>query len=58
MRCWCTPAPSATCSGAPLLPVLHHTYERLFQPYVRAVEVNGLGDPYIPLRRIRLERAP
>src|SRR5436309_1726833 len=43
---------------APLLPVLHHTYERLFQPYVRAVEVNGLGDPYIPLRRIRLERAP
>src|SRR5438445_14938 len=28
---------------APLLPVLHHTYERLFQPYVRAVEVNGLG---------------
>src|SRR5207249_1483248 len=43
---------------APLLPVLHHTHERLFQPYVRAVEVNGLGDPYIPLRRIRLERAP
>src|SRR5438046_4674791 len=43
---------------APLLPVLHHTYERLFQPYVRAVEVNGLGDPYIPLRRIRLERPP
>jgi len=43
---------------APLLPVLHHTYERLFQPYVRAIEVNGLGDPYIPLRRIRLERTP
>jgi len=43
---------------APLLPVLHHTYERLFQPHVRAIEVNGLGDPYIPLRRIRLERTP
>ena len=43
---------------APLMPVLHHTYERLFQPYVRAVEVNGLGDPYIPLRKIRLERTP
>lgn len=41
---------------APLVPVLHHTYERLFQPYVRSVEVNGLGDPYIPLRKIWLER--
>jgi oligopeptide transport system substrate-binding protein len=45
-------------ADAPLMPVLHHTYERLFQPYVHAVEVNGLGDPYIPLRRIRLERTP
>ena len=41
---------------APLIPVLHHTYERLFQPYVRSVEVNGLGDPYIPLRKIWLDR--
>ena len=42
---------------APLIPMMHHTYERLFQPYVRNVEVNGLGDPYIPLRKIWLERA-
>jgi peptide/nickel transport system substrate-binding protein/oligopeptide transport system substrate-binding protein len=41
---------------APMLPVWHSTYERLFQPYVRSVEVNGLGDPYIPLRKIWLER--
>ncbi len=41
---------------APLIPMLHHTYERLFQPYVRSVEVNGLGDPYIPLRKVWLER--
>lgn len=41
---------------APLIPVFHHTYERLFQPYVRSVEVNGLGDPYIPLRKVWLER--
>jgi oligopeptide transport system substrate-binding protein len=40
---------------APILPVWHYTYERLFQPYVRSIEVNGLGDPYIPLRKIRLE---
>jgi peptide/nickel transport system substrate-binding protein len=41
---------------APFVPVMHHTYERVFQPYVRSVEVNGLGDPYIPLRKIWLER--
>jgi peptide/nickel transport system substrate-binding protein/oligopeptide transport system substrate-binding protein len=40
---------------APLIPVWHYTYERLFQPYVRSVEVNGLGDPYIPLRKLWLE---
>lgn len=40
---------------APLIPLLHHTYERLFQPYVRSVEVSGLGDPYIPLRKIWME---
>jgi ABC-type oligopeptide transport system substrate-binding subunit len=41
---------------APLIPIFHYTYERLFQPYVRSIEVNGLGDPYIPLRKIWLER--
>jgi oligopeptide transport system substrate-binding protein len=44
-------------ADAPLIPVLHHTYERVFQPYVRAIEVSGLGDPYIPFRKIWLERA-
>jgi peptide/nickel transport system substrate-binding protein/oligopeptide transport system substrate-binding protein len=42
---------------APVLPVWHYNYERLFQPYVKSVEVNGLGDPYIPLRKIWLELA-
>lgn len=41
---------------APIIPMLHHAYERLFQPYVRDVEVNELGDPYIPLRKVRLDR--
>jgi peptide/nickel transport system substrate-binding protein/oligopeptide transport system substrate-binding protein len=41
---------------APIIPMLHHTYERVFQPYVRAIEVSGLGDPYIPFRKIWLER--
>jgi oligopeptide transport system substrate-binding protein len=41
---------------APIMPVWHQTYERLFQPYVRGVEVSGLGDPYIPLRKAWVER--
>jgi MarR-like DNA-binding transcriptional regulator SgrR of sgrS sRNA len=41
---------------APLMPVSHQTYERLFQPYVKGVEVNGLGDAYIPFRKVWLER--
>ena len=41
---------------APVLPFFHYAYERLFQPYVRSVEVNGLGDPYIPFRKIWLDR--
>jgi oligopeptide transport system substrate-binding protein len=43
-------------NDAPIVPVFHRAYERLFQPYVRSVEVNGLGDPYIPLRKIWIER--
>jgi peptide/nickel transport system substrate-binding protein/oligopeptide transport system substrate-binding protein len=42
---------------AAVLPVWHQPYERVFQPYVRSVEVNGLGDPYIPLRKIWLDAA-
>jgi len=39
----------------PVVPVWHYTYERLFQSYVRNAEVNGLGDAYIPLRKMWLE---
>jgi peptide/nickel transport system substrate-binding protein/oligopeptide transport system substrate-binding protein len=41
---------------APILPVWHYSYERIFQPYVRNVEVSGLGDPYIPFRKVWLAR--
>jgi len=41
---------------APIVPFWHYTYERRFQPYVKSVEVNGLGDPYIPLRKVWLDR--
>lgn len=42
-------------SDAPIIPVWHSSYERVFQPYVKSVQVNGLGDQYIPLRKIWLE---
>ena len=41
---------------APIVPFWHYAYERRFQPYVRNVEVSGLGDPYIPLRKVWLEQ--
>jgi len=43
---------------AAVIPVWHQTYERLFQPYVKGVEVSGLGDAYIPFRKVWLERPP
>jgi oligopeptide transport system substrate-binding protein len=43
---------------AVVIPFFHYTYERVFQPYVRSIEVSGLGDPYIPFRKIWLEPAP
>jgi oligopeptide transport system substrate-binding protein len=49
-------AEQAIIDDAPIIPFWHYTYERIFQPYVRSVEVNGLGDPYIPLRKIWLDR--
>jgi oligopeptide transport system substrate-binding protein len=44
-------------NDAVVIPFFHYTYERVFQPYVRSIEVSGLGDPYIPLRKIWLERS-
>ena len=41
---------------APIVPFWHYSYERRFQPYVKSVEVSGLGDQYIPLRKMWLDR--
>jgi ABC-type transport system substrate-binding protein len=41
---------------APVIPLSYYSYERVFQPYVRSVEVSALGDPYIPLRKIWLAK--
>jgi peptide/nickel transport system substrate-binding protein/oligopeptide transport system substrate-binding protein len=39
----------------PVVPVWHYTYERLFQSYVKNVEANGLGDAYLPLRKMWID---
>jgi peptide/nickel transport system substrate-binding protein/oligopeptide transport system substrate-binding protein len=49
-------AEQAILDDAPLLPVWHYSYERIFQKYVRSVEVSGLGDPYIPFRKVWLAK--
>jgi ABC-type transport system substrate-binding protein len=49
-------AEQSVMEDAPILPIFHYTYERVFQPYVKSVEVSGLGDPYIPFRKIWLDR--
>src|SRR5262249_48751509 len=42
-------------NDAPVVTMLHYTYEGLFQPYVEGVEVSALGEPYIPMWKIRLK---
>jgi oligopeptide transport system substrate-binding protein len=42
-------------NDAPGVMLMHHTYEGLFQSYVEGVEVSALGDPYIPMWKIRLK---
>ena len=40
---------------AAIIPISYSTYERLFQPYVRIIEVSALGDPYLALRHVWLD---
>jgi peptide/nickel transport system substrate-binding protein/oligopeptide transport system substrate-binding protein len=42
-------------NDAPGVMLLHYTFERVFQPYVQGIEVNALGEPYIPMRKIWLK---
>ena len=41
---------------SPVIPLNYYSYERVFQPYVKSVEVSALGDPYIPMRKIWLAK--
>jgi oligopeptide transport system substrate-binding protein len=41
---------------APLIPFMYWVFEAVFQPYVKGLEISALGAPYIPLKKIWLER--
>ena len=39
-------------ADAPVVTLSYHTFENVFQPYVRGIELNGLGERYIPMKKI------
>ncbi len=41
---------------APIIPWLYLTFESVFQPYVKGLEISALGGPYIPLKKIWLTK--
>jgi peptide/nickel transport system substrate-binding protein/oligopeptide transport system substrate-binding protein len=41
---------------APIVPTINHLFQQAYQPYVRGVEVNALGGPYIPMKKIWLKK--
>jgi peptide/nickel transport system substrate-binding protein/oligopeptide transport system substrate-binding protein len=40
---------------APILVLSYYSFEHVFQPYVRGIQVSALGERYIPMRHIWLE---
>jgi peptide/nickel transport system substrate-binding protein/oligopeptide transport system substrate-binding protein len=42
--------------NAPLIVLSYYSYERVFQPYVKGIQVSAMGDPYIPMKKIWIER--
>ena len=49
-------AEQAVLEDAPLIPWLYLTFESVFQPYVKGLEIGALGGPYIPLKKIWLTK--
>jgi len=41
---------------APIVPMINHLFQMVYQPYVRGIEVNALGSPYIPMKKIWLKK--
>ena len=41
---------------AVIVPTINHVFQKVYQPYVRGIEVNALGGPYIPMKKIWLKK--
>jgi ABC-type transport system substrate-binding protein len=41
---------------APMVPFMYLTFESVFQPYVKGLEISALGRPYMPLKKIWLDK--
>ena len=41
---------------APMIPFMYLTFESVFQPYVKGLEISALGSPYVPLKKVWLEK--
>ncbi len=42
---------------APIVPMIHHLFQMIYQPYVNGIEVSALGGHYIPMKKIWLKKA-
>jgi oligopeptide transport system substrate-binding protein len=42
-------------ADAPIVPMVNHLFQMVYQPNVRGVEVSALGGPYIPMKKIWLK---
>jgi peptide/nickel transport system substrate-binding protein/oligopeptide transport system substrate-binding protein len=43
-------------ADVPVLSLIHKTFEYLFHPYVRGMRMNALGEPYIPMKDVWLDK--
>ena len=41
---------------APMIPFMYWVFEAVFQPYVKGIQISALGAPYIPLKKIWLDK--
>lgn len=42
-------------ADVPTVNLVHYSFEHLFQPYIRGVALNALGESYIPMKKIWLD---
>ena len=41
---------------APIVPMINHFFQMVYQPYIKGIEMNALGGPYIPMKKIWLKK--